>query len=385
MEKTVVFWRDVPIDVGNGDFEVFANMWQGKILVVSLKDFPQERKSCGYENKDYTNVEYLFLEQFSNFYAKAIEIIEKNYNAIHVFNGIRHKNKKFLDYLIKFTKSVGERPLIGVIGERPNVFGGKLKRIIRKIGYKIIYGRIAKKYNKYINCFFAMGIKGVEEYKKLGFDEESLFPYMYCPKLNLINKIKSSSEILRFLYIGRFSFETKGLDVLMKAFDKLPKNGWCLDLVGGYGESTQKVLKWCYSNKNVHFLGKWDNNDVVNKMSEYDVCVVPSRYDGWNLTPNQAICASVATIVSNEAVSDELIKYSGAGVVFNSGDYEQLQKYVLLTLENKEIVDSWKNKTLDYKNKITGESVGKYFYDVINYTFNDKNTKPVCPWAIEQK
>lgn len=383
-QKKVIFWRTVPIDVGKGDFYEFLKLWEGRVVVVSHVGLPEERKHCGYSDIESSNVEYVVLKDYSCEDEKARQIIDDNFNEIHIFNGIRGKNQDYLNYLIKACKEKGERPLIGVAGERPNFIGGAVYKIIRKIGYRLLYGHLAKKYNKNIRCFFAMGKLGVETYKKYGFSEESLFQYMYCPKLEPIETNDTSdTNDVKFLYVGRFNYSTKGLDVLMNAFDKLSiKSGWKLDLVGGYGQKKDEVIEWSKRRQNVDFLGAWTSDAVCANMQDYDVCIVPSRYDGWNLIPNQAIHAGVATIISDEAVSDELIGYSGAGIVVKSGSVKELTLAIDTVVNNKVILKDFKERTKAYRDKISAKTVGKYFYDALRYSFfNEGREKPRCPWS----
>ena len=385
MCNLIIFWRSVPIDVGKGDFEFFAKFWAGNIYVVSHKDYPEERKACGYENDFYENVKYIALDNFADPEGVAKSIIEENYNAIHVFNGIRENNSLLLKYLINVCKKKKIEPLVAVMAERPNLFGSPLKKIIKKTLYKIIYGTLAKRYDKYIGCFLAMGQYGVRCYKEYGFSEEKLYPYMYCPKLDNVETINHVADKVRFLYIGRFDFSAKGVDVLMKAFSGLPESDkWALDMVGGYGENKDEIVEWC-NGVNVRFLGHWDSRDICIKMQDYDVCLVPSKYDGWNLIPNQAINCGIATIISDEAVSDELIKYSGAGYVFKSNDEKALKSILEKVVQEKNIINEWKMATKKYKDKISGKTVGKYLYDIIQYTFNNSQTKPSCPWVNKER
>lgn len=384
MSNRIIFWRSVPIDVSKGDFSTFVGLWDGDILVVSHNDYSMERKACGYQNDLYPNVKYIVLSNEKNAKQKACEIIKDNVHAIHMFNGIRGENRWVLNCLIRSCKQQKVRPLIGVIAERPNLFGVSFVRKLKSMAYKIVYGGLARRYNRYISCFLAMGRYGVNSYQSYGFCGDRLYPYMYCPQLSKVTLEETEIQEIKFLYIGRFNFFAKGLDVLMEAFGKLPKGEWSLDLVGGYGENSSEVISWC-NGENIRFLGSWDSREICEKMKNYDVCIVPSRYDGWNLIPNQAIHCGIATIISDEAVSDELIRYSGAGVVICSGDVNKWQQTLEHTVKEKEIVKEWKKAAKSYQNKISGETVGKYFYDIIQYTFGDLKVKPTCPWEVKEK
>lgn len=368
------------MDVSIGAFEQFAKNWEDEIYVISYRGYPKERQQCGFSLKQIKNATEIVLSDSSNPIMAAQNIIDENYNNINLFNGIRENNQEILDYLVKKCELFGERPRVGVLAERPNMFGNKLEKSIRSLGYSILYHNLAKKYNKYIYAFLAMGKIGVDTYIKYGFSEKIMYKYMYCPQLPQIEvKLEAAKPKIKFLYIGRFNYSTKGLDILMNAFEKLTRDNWILDLVGGYGDKKDEVINWCNTHHNVNFLGSWNNEEVCIKMREYDVCVVPSRYDGWNLTPNQAIRSGIGTIITTEAGSDELIASSGAGLVVKpkvKSLYYALEKVT----SNPQICQKWKLKALRYRNKISEETVGDYFTQIIKHTFLGNTQKPSCPW-----
>lgn len=368
------------MDVGIGAFEQFARNWDDEIYIISYQGYPPERQRCGFYLNAIRNVTEMVLSDSEDAIRAAQKIIDENYNSINMFNGIRENNQMILDYLIEKCKLSGERPLVGVLSERPNMIGNKVIKSLRSLGYNFLYGYLAKKYNTYITAFLAMGQIGVDTYVKYGFSADIMFRYMYCPKLPEIEvKIENGRGKVRFLYVGRFNYSTKGLDLLMKAFGKLENDNWTLDMVGGYGEQKDEVIKWCETHKNVNFRGAWNNEEVCMRMREYDVCVVPSRYDGWNLTPNQAIRSGIGTIITEEAGSDELITASGAGLVVKpevQSLYQALEKVILYP----HLCQEWKVKALKYKSRISEKTVGDYFTQIMKYAFMRNTQRPDCPW-----
>ena len=127
-------------------------------------------------------------------------------------------------------------------------------------------------------------------------------------------------------------------------------------------------------------IGTVSFTDICNDMGKYDVCIVPSHYDGWNMTPNMAINAGCATVITNKATSDELIRLSDTGIVVED-NAEELFLAIKKMCEDTSVVTVFKEKTKSYKGKISGETVGQYFIDLLDYTFNFNDTKkPKCPW-----
>ncbi|MDY3302997.1 MAG: glycosyltransferase [Clostridia bacterium] len=395
--RSIVFWREVPLDVNLGAFEAFSKLFDGTIIVVSKRKLQSERQKVGFEDCQNKNVKTISLgTDDKSAYKVATRIIDDRIDAIHIFNGIKGFNKKILDYLIKRCKCLDEKPKIGFIGERPlygvvrcsaNSFVNRIKLNIKKRCCKISYRYLSLKYGKYISVMFVMGQIGEKKYREYGFNPSVIFPYMYCPKLCMTGKRNYNVHTpLKFLYIGRFNFSTKGLDILMSTIDELSqqegKDRYLLDLVGGYGDKSEEVKRWADKYENVKFIGAWEVSEVCNKMIDYDVCLVPSRFDGWNLTPNEAIYSGVSTIISSEAGSDELIRESGSGIVVDFNIKHEFVKILKQVIYNPNIVVQWKNNTEGYREKISPDIVGKYFLNVIEYVFYGAGERPICPWRL---
>ena len=133
---------------------------------------------------------------------------------------------------------MGERPSYGDIRYSSNSFLNKIKLNVKERCYDVNYKYLSLKYGKYIDVMFVMGRIAEKKYRKYGFKPSAIFPYMYCPKLCMSNERNYNVHTpLKFLYIGRFNFTAKGMDVLMHVVDELSQqennHRYVLDLVGG--------------------------------------------------------------------------------------------------------------------------------------------------------
>jgi glycosyltransferase involved in cell wall biosynthesis len=229
-----------------------------------------------------------------------------------------------------------------------------------------------------------MGAKGQAVYEELGFRKESLFPFMYGPYDHDVPKPRPPQDgNLRLLYVGRLDRHNKGLDLLLETVRALKRSDFTLDIVGGYGDLLSAVQEAAAVDKRIRFLGPWQPRDVVRNMSHYDVCVVPSRYDGWNVIANQAINAGLACVVSDGATSDELVAASGAGIVVPRANQRALDAAIQTVLDTPGLVEELKQAAVIYRETIAPESVGQYMVDVLRYSFSlcgGSGARPSCPW-----
>lgn len=383
----LIIWREVMPDVEKGVFSYISENWNNKVKCYYIHHPLSERLDSGWDQHSYSRVQVEGIPEDVKPNEFMMKIIAENPDAILVFfGGLRHKLKKYLD---SYLNQVANKKIV-IIAEKP-LITSKLG-FLRKISKKILYRSIIKKYESRIDVFLAMGIKGVDRYKEYGYSKKSIYPFMYNPIMNIDESNTSFDGITvnnpkKFLYLGRFDYQFKGCDVLMKAFDNIDpelEGKWELTVAGGYGKQKNEIIQWAKKNEHVDFGGTWKQNDIIKKMSQYDVCLVPSKEDGWNLTPNYAIYSHIGTITSDEATSHELIQNSGAGIVYKSKDILELKKNIELAIKNRDVVMQWKQNTFAYKENISPEAVGNYFIDIIDYTFYGSLKKPVCPWFINQ-
>lgn len=378
MRPQLVFWRKVPHDVDLGYISYVAEHWGADITVVCEQERDERLLALDFGDINGDNVTTIILENQCNKEEMVRKVINSTKGAVHVFSGIRGWSQNHLDTYLKLEKN----PRVVINAEIPSFQGNGFERLLRKFVLNYIYVKLRKKYDSVISCFLTLGEKGKSVYEKYGFDKRIIYPFMYCPRMPEVDNSHQVDDV-RFLYVGRLDDRDKGVDSLMLAIDKLSKSSvknWSLDIVGGYGDIKHDVFKWAEKYKNVSCIGTVSFTDICNDMGKYDVCIVPSHYDGWNMTPNMAINAGCATVITNKATSDELIRLSDTGIVVED-NAEELFLAIKKMCEDTSVVTMFKEKTKSYKGKISGETVGQYFIDLLDYTFNFNDTKkPKCPW-----
>lgn len=373
----VIFWFDSPPKVGKGAFNYVTNNWENEVIYVFNNDFREERKSVNWNDGDFGKAKIIELYKFENQDLIIKSIFNENPHAINIVNGFTSIiASKIEPHILK----PGIKLLM--MSERPVTMGNFIERLCRKVFFKIKYRLICNKFIKYTNAFLPLGKTGVNEYLKYGWPENKMYAFMYNPQLKVIDNIiyhSDNNPKIRFLYIGRFYYKTKGIDTLMKA-TKYLTGDWSLDLVGGYGKNAKQVISWASNQSNVRYIGRWNSDEVITNMSKYDVVVVPSKYDGWNLLINESLHAVVGVISTNETVSHEIIQASGAGIVIKANNKHELANAMQKVIDSPLLINQWKINALNFVHNIDSSVVGKYFIDIINYTFYNIGNRPICPW-----
>lgn len=382
----LVFWFDSTPRVEAGSFNYVADNWENDVFFFCMEKMKDYRKKSGWVERSFENANVIYFSEIDKPKDFFVDFIEEYPDAIHIFNGFRSKTSTYLDMYIESNLDENKKKVI-VWSERPGVYGSTYKKIQKKIFLNLLYKYIYYKYNDYVKILLPLGTKGVDTFASFGWNRNKIYPYMYNPISNF-NKssndeypINNNDKKVKFLYVGRFSKSTKGIDILIDAFNEIQSDNWKLTLVGGYGDYKDQTISWAEENNNIEFIGSWNSDEVATKMKEYDIVVVPSRFDGWNVVVNESLCAGIGAIVSDEAVSDELIRKSGSGIVYPSKDVKELQNAIQKVIDNPEIITEWKLNSKKFFENISEETVGNYLIKIIKENFIKNNDILIeCPW-----
>lgn len=142
----------------------------------------------------------------------------------------------------------------------------------------------------------------------------------------------------RIVCVGRLFNDHKGQDVLVNAanilLNKYGVNNFHIDLIGD-GPS-RKVLEDMIKESNltehVVLLGQKDRTYVYSHLRDYDLYVMPSRFEGFGLTVAEAVCAKVPVLVCDLEGPMEVIEGGKYGLHFKCGDAcnlaDKLQSFI---------------------------------------------------------
>lgn len=382
-KKNLIFWFDHPPRVSKGVFNAVSEKWDGDTFYICINDTREERKRLNWDEGGYGKAKLIIMSNIDDSESFISKFISDHQKDIHIFNGYKSKSSCYLKLLIKRNAD------IVVWAERPGVYGNH--KVLKKIFLNLIHQYYALMLRKKVKLFLPLGKTGVDLYSKYGWKADQIHRFLYLPQRKKFFHAKEHCPIktVKFIYLGRLSFDTKGIDVLMKACDILKNDKkWTLDIAGDYGKDKDKVKDWVKNKKNINMIGSWDINEVTDKLSKYDICIIPSRFDGWNVTVNEALNAGVGVIVSDAAGSEELIEYSRAGQIFKSEDVQDLaNKMNNVIMYKDELITEWSKNAINYSELQMNESkISNYFISMIKHYFFDKKIEILpIPWVKRDK
>jgi glycosyltransferase involved in cell wall biosynthesis len=253
--------------------------------------------------------------------------------------------KKFssLGSLINKLPEATARPVTDLLGlaylasKLPNAVAATMERpatlieAINKVDRVMVATRLMQ------DIFIENGIRPeLLQHVPFGLDTEPLLPY----------RNKQPSKTLRIGFIGTI-FEHKGVDILVKAFQRLPDDADAVLQI--YGDMTQfpeyastietLVNSHPSKRKKISFLGKFPNKELGSKLQNMDVMVVPSRwYENTPLVIQSALTTRTPVVCTDLGGMSELIKHNFNGLLFPLNDDLSLSKEFLRLLQEPELL-----------------------------------------------
>ena len=117
--------------------------------------------------------------------------------------------------------------------------------------------------------------------------------------------------------------ERKGIDVLLAACERLPKEGWTLTLAGEGRLRTEleRAFRHRWGLEQVRFLGEIPYAERAAIFAGRHVFVFPSRWDGWGMAPLEAMAAGLPVISTDQVMSmQEFVREGENGYLIASED-----------------------------------------------------------------
>lgn len=136
--------------------------------------------------------------------------------------------------------------------------------------------------------------------------------------------------------IGRLDEPMKGIEILLRAVRKLFDDGCVFDvLIAGKGDSKRGLEALSNKlgiNKNVHFLGYWE--DLAEIYSILDIFVLPSFSEGFPIVNLEAMAFGLPVVSTNVGGVPEAVKNLVAGLIVPPRDADAIGVAMQFLLEN---------------------------------------------------
>lgn len=210
----------------------------------------------------------------------------------------------------------------------------------------------------YLLCASAYTAK---DYRKFGLFRNKAYKWGYFPatkRYESISELMVSKNTKEILWCGRF-LDWKHPDDAIAVARQLKKDGYdfCLKFIGEgeMADCLKNLVQENHLEDCVQFLGSMNPDQVRTHMEHAGIFLFTSdRREGWGAVLNESMNSGCAVIASTAIGSvPHLIEDQNNGMVYKSGDVQQLTEKVKYLLEHPEkqkdlglaayktIVDTW--------------------------------------------
>lgn len=173
--------------------------------------------------------------------------------------------------------------------------------------------------------------------------------------LNNCSDFPKNNDLLNIIDVSRINHLVKGQDILIKALKECKNKGlkFKCNFVGGvcdYSKESFEYLKILVKDldleKEIAFLG--NRLDISALLSESDLFILPSRYEGLGLVILEAMAAKVPVIASNIDGPAELITHGENGLLFKNENHSDLADQILYLYNNRKMAECLVNNAYEY-------------------------------------
>ena len=380
--RRLVFWWSIPCKAISDVFRELSTSYE--VTAVFTSGLSDDRQKLGWELPELGAAAVVFLSE-TNWSTETKQILRAERDALHIFNGI-HPYQRIRHALRLATQA---RMLTAVMSEAPNNSFTGLKWLAKEIYVRWLLPlktRPTARNTLFVLCLSGAAEPALQSLGRLGFPTERIFPFGYFsepPKASGVSNPDAHRRVVRIVCTGYLT-RNKGHALLLAALTALRHQGheFLCDITGyGPEESVLRAkasalgLDGC-----VIFHGVLPTAELDALQADADIFVAPGLREPWGIRVNEAIQAGLAVIVSDGVGACELVKSSGCGSVFLSGDRDSLAGSLASLMSNPVRLAECRAKAADYRHHIHPRVAASYLADVIRHSWNPSLPRPVPPW-----
>ena len=188
--------------------------------------------------------------------------------------------------------------------------------------------RVAEPWVRYFmrssDAWLAGGTRHARDVIRLGADPDRtvITPLTAIAPTEVVQRRGTNAPgLTRYLFVGRL-IESKGLDVLLDAFDRLDTGElW----IAGDGPLRPLVESAAAQNSRIRFLGYVEGDELADVYRQADALVVPSIYEPWGLVVHEGLAYGLPVITTDQVgAADDLIDSGTNGYIVPAGSSEPL-------------------------------------------------------------
>lgn len=334
----------------------------GSVFLIVAESLSEERNKMGWNLESSEDINVIISPSEDHI----LEIYRNSkIDTIHYYSGIR----SFPFVYNSFKISLGFKLNRGLIVEHP--FTYKKPIILHFLRTLILDYTFLKKF-KFV---FAFGNKATQWYSMWN-SHYKVIPFIYCVAPPTY-KTNENKEIVKIVFIGSL-IPRKNVKVILESIKNLRHESFQIDIIGD-GPQRIYLENLCRNYNLTHkvmFHGTRERQVILNSLTNYDILILPSLFDGWGAVVNEALMAGLFVICSNKCGAQALIDADRKrGLIFDAKSKKDLAEKLNWSISNINTIRSQKEQRHKWSECISGESVADYFVK----SLGESTVTP--PWA----
>lgn len=339
-----VFWQNV-ISIHQSAF-IKALAREHEVTLIAAEELDVQRRNEKWSIPSMGNARIIIAPSDC-----VINRLIEQADTEHIFSGINAYPMVYKAFKIAVKRGLK----VSVMAE-PYEWAG-FKGFLRRLMYAGLFLRFGRN----IRHLFATGNMGVMCYRKAGFPSERIHQWGYFTEQPELNIFDSSNRLLpNIIFIGKID-ERKNILSLVEVV-KRHSDLFDRFYVIGIGTLEAELKESIKDKPKIKYVGAVPNSEVLDYLTNCDLLVLPSHFDGWGAVVNEALLSGVRVLCSDRCGASVLLDGMERGGTFNlkvEGDLENelvdwLSKGVLTTADRNKI-SQWA------QNNISGLIAAKYF------------------------
>ena len=384
----IITWQPILTDHQSYTLNAFAELsgLELEVNVSKLEDV--DRIKQGWRNSDIYGVERNLIPRIG-FLKYGIKKLIKNKEEIHIFCNSFGDKRFFILLLIAAIFNLHvyvisepySNVAYGYQSDEP-YWKSRGKLILRPYLYRL-YVLLLRAGLKGV---FAISDLALNQFISAGMPENKLFPFGYF--VPTITSDYSDAAVLddrlkapiRIAFVGNL-IERKGITQLIEVVNEAIAGGIDLEL-SVFGPGCPENLS--FESDRVRYLGAIPFGRTQHELVKFDLLALPSFYDGWGVVVNEALCAGIPVVCSDNVGASVLIRKFSAGLIFPAGDKKSLLSIFDHLWQNPSALRVLKANCSNARYWIQPCIAGDYMMKKVCESVDGVN-KVLSPWYPEKK